>query len=111
MEIEGVTFPEAVEILARPLDIDLSAWLRDDESEGERRAFHRANEVAMNLWRDAFWDPKLGRQAPWSTSGTGFQRQGAAGFRRGLGPGRVGLAGRRPGKGGRGSRTWPGRRI
>ena len=63
MEIEGVTFPEAVEILARPLDIDLSAWLRDDESEGERRAFHRANEVAMSLWRDAFWDPKLGRNA------------------------------------------------
>jgi DNA primase len=63
MEIEGVTFPEAVEILARPLDIDLSAWLRDDESEGERRAFHRANEVAMTLWRDAFWDPKLGRNA------------------------------------------------
>jgi len=63
MEIEGVTFPEAVEILARPLDIDLSAWLRDDDSEGERRAFHRANEVAMTLWRDSFWDPKLGRNA------------------------------------------------
>jgi len=63
MEIEGVTFPEAVEILARPLDIDLSTWLRDDDSEGERRAFHRANEVAMTLWRDAFWDPKLGRNA------------------------------------------------
>jgi DNA primase len=63
MEIEGVTFPEAVEILARPLDIDLSSWLKDDDSEGERRAFHRANEVAMTLWRDAFWDPKLGRQA------------------------------------------------
>jgi len=29
MEVEGVTFPEAVEILARPLDIDLSAWLRN----------------------------------------------------------------------------------
>jgi DNA primase len=63
MEVEGVTFPEAVEILARPLDIDLSAWLKDDESEGERRAFHRANEVAMNLWRDAFWDPRLGKNA------------------------------------------------
>jgi DNA primase len=63
MEIEGLNFPEAVEVLARPLDIDLSGWLKDDESEGERRAFHRANEVAMTLWRDAFWDPKLGRQA------------------------------------------------
>jgi DNA primase len=63
MEVEGLSFPEAVEVLARPLDIDLSSWLQDDEAEGERRAFHRANEVAMNLWRDAFWDPKLGRQA------------------------------------------------
>jgi DNA primase len=63
METEGVTFPEAVEILARPLDIDLSAWLKDDESEGERRAFHRANEAAMTLWKEAFWDDQLGRPA------------------------------------------------
>jgi|GEM_PF-755504 len=61
MEVEGITFPEAVEILARPLDIDLSSWLQDDESEGERRAFHRANEAAMGVWRDAFWDPRIGR--------------------------------------------------
>ena len=73
MEIEGVTFPEAVEILARPLDIDLSAWLKDDESEGERRAFHRANEVAMSLWRDAFWDPKLGRNALTYLKDRGFR--------------------------------------
>jgi len=63
METEGVSFPEAVEILARPLDIDLSAWLKDDDSEGERRAFHRANEAAMTLWREAFWDDKMGRKA------------------------------------------------
>jgi DNA primase len=63
MEVEGVTFPEAVEILARPLDIDLSAWLREDESEGERRAYHRANEAAMTIWREAFWDDRFGRQA------------------------------------------------
>ncbi len=63
METEGVTFPEAVEILARPLDIDLSAWLREDESEGERRSFHRANEAAMTVWRDAFWDDQIGSRA------------------------------------------------
>ncbi len=63
MEAEGVTFPEAVEILARPLDIDLSSALKEDESEGERRSFHRANETAMNLWRDALWEPKLGGAA------------------------------------------------
>ncbi len=63
MEAEGLSFPEAVELLARPLDIDLSDWLKEDESEGERRAFHRANEAAMTLWRDALWDDRLGRTA------------------------------------------------
>ncbi|MBK9473754.1 MAG: DNA primase [bacterium] len=63
MEVEGVTFPEAVEILARPLDIDLSSALREDESEGERRSFHRANETAMKLWQEALWEPKLGGPA------------------------------------------------
>lgn len=55
METEQLSFPEAVETLARPLDIDLSEWLREDEGEGERRAFHRANEAAMTVWRDTFW--------------------------------------------------------
>ncbi len=63
MEVEGVTFPEAVEILARPLDIDLSDWLKDDESEGERRAFHRANAAAVNIWKKALWEEAAGRQA------------------------------------------------
>jgi DNA primase len=87
MEIEGVTFPEAVEILARPLDIDLSAWLRDDESEGERRAFHRANEVAMTLWRDAFWDPQLGRQALEYLKNRGFKDKVLRDFDVGWAPG------------------------
>lgn len=72
MEVEGVTFPEAVEILARPLDIDLSSALREDDSEGERRAFHRANESAMELWRDALWDERLGAQAAGYLTGRGF---------------------------------------
>jgi DNA primase len=86
MEVEGVTFPEAVEILARPLDIDLSAWLKDDESEGERRAFHRANEVAMNLWRDAFWDPKLGSQALTYLTDRGFREKALRDFDVGWAP-------------------------
>lgn len=63
METEGLSFPEAVEVLARPLDIDLSAWLRDDESEGERRAYCRATEAALGIWREAFWDDQLGKSA------------------------------------------------
>ena len=86
MEVEGVTFPEAVEILARPLDIDLSAWLRDDDSEGERRAFHRANEVAMTLWRDAFWDPKLGRNALTYLQDRGFKDKALRDFDVGWAP-------------------------
>ncbi len=97
METEGVTFPEAVEILARPLDIDLSAWLKDDESEGERRAYHRANEAATQLWRDAFWDDDMGRKGRsylldrgftekvmrefdvgWATGGSGWLESGLA---------------------------------
>ncbi len=86
MEVEGVTFPEAVEILARPLDIDLSAWLRDDDSEGERRAFHRANEVAMTLWRDAFWDPKLGCNALTYLQDRGFKDKALRDFDVGWAP-------------------------
>ncbi len=55
MKIEGIGFPEAIEALARPLDIDLSRFLREDESEGERQGFHRANEAAAGLFRDALW--------------------------------------------------------
>ncbi len=63
MEIEGLSFPEAVEVLARPLNIDLSSYLADEESEGERRSFHRANEAATQLWSEALMDPQHGAQA------------------------------------------------
>lgn len=75
MELEGLSFPEAVEILARPLDLDLSDWLKDDESEGERRAFHRANEAALGIWKDAFWDAESGRAARAYLTGRGFSEQ------------------------------------
>jgi DNA primase len=87
MEIEGVSFPEAVEILARPLDIDLSEWLKEDEGEGERRAFHRANEAAMTLWRDAFWDPKLGAPALGYLKDRGFSDKILRDFDVGWAPG------------------------
>ncbi len=87
METEGVTFPEAVEILARPLDIDLSSWLKDDESEGERRAFHRANEAAMNLWSGAFWDDQQGRKARSYLLERGFTEKAMRDFDVGWAPG------------------------
>jgi len=87
MEAEGVTFPEAVEILARPLDIDLSSALKEDESEGERRAFHRANETAMSLWRDALWDPKLGAAALAYLTDRGFGEKALRDYDVGWAPG------------------------
>ena len=90
MEVEGVTFPEAVEILARPLDIDLSSALKEDESEGERRAFHRANETAMALWRDALWDERLGAQAAAYLQERGFGEKVLRDYDVGWAPGQAG---------------------
>ncbi len=75
MQVEGISFPEAVEVLARPLDIDLSASLVNDEAEGERRSFHRANEAAMTLWRDALWNSADGQRGLAYLTGRGFSEK------------------------------------
>ena len=62
MAVEQITFPEALETLARSLDLDLSRFLREDENDGERRAFLRAHEVASRLWANALWDEREGRR-------------------------------------------------
>jgi len=90
MELEGLSFPEAVEILARPLNIDLSSYLADEETEGERRSFHRANEAATQLWVDALADPKLGRQALEYLTGRGFSEKILRDFHVGWAPGMPG---------------------
>jgi len=56
MKLQGLAFPEAIEVLARPLNIDLARYLTDnDESEGERQAHFRALETASDLWQEEFW--------------------------------------------------------
>ncbi len=87
MELEGLSFPEAVEILARPLNIDLSSYLADEETEGERRSFHRANEAATQLWVDALADPKLGKPALEYLTGRGFSEKILRDFHVGWAPG------------------------
>jgi DNA primase len=87
MEIEGLSFPEAVEILARPLDIDLSSYLADEEAEGERRSFHRANETAMGLWKEALWDTGPGKRAAEYLARRGFQEKVLRDFDVGWAPG------------------------
>lgn len=63
MAVEAIAFPEAVETLARNLDIDLARYLEAGADEGEKRAFFRANEAAAEAFREAFVDDKLGRVA------------------------------------------------
>jgi len=72
MKLQGLSFPEALEVLARPLNIDLARYLVDnDESEGERQAFFRAQEAAATLWTDALWGGQ-GAQARAYLSDRGF---------------------------------------
>jgi len=63
MGLENLTFPEAMETLARALDVDLAKFLQPGEDEGEKRAYLRANEAACEAFRAAWQDPKLGAQA------------------------------------------------
>lgn len=56
MKLQGLSFPESLEVLARPLNIDLARYLVDnDVAEGERQAFFRAQEAAAELWSEALW--------------------------------------------------------
>ena len=86
MKIEGISFPEALEALARPLDIDLSRYLQEDESEGERVAFHRANEVACELWQEALWASR-GEAARQYLEQRGFGEEILRSFAVGFAPG------------------------
>jgi len=86
MKIEGISFPEALETLARPLDIDLSRFLQEDESEGERVAFHRANEVAARIWQQALWDEKHGQRAQQYLRERGFGNEVLRRFEVGFAP-------------------------
>ncbi len=87
MEIEGLSFPEAIEVLARPLNIDLSSYLANEETEGERRSFHRANEAATQLWVEALADPNHGAQALQYLKDRGFSEKVLREFDVGWAPG------------------------
>jgi DNA primase len=63
MAVEAIAFPEAVETLARNLDIDLARFLEAGADEGDKRAFFRANEAAAAAFREAYQDDRLGRDA------------------------------------------------
>jgi len=94
MSVENLTFPEAMETLARALDIDLAKYLQAGEDEGEKRAFHRANEVACALFVEAWHDPRLGAAARDYLGGRGFLAEVLDRFDVGWAPGPDWLAGR-----------------
>ncbi|HOX25078.1 MAG TPA: DNA primase [Candidatus Krumholzibacteria bacterium] len=94
MAVENLTFPEAMETLARSLDIDLAKFLQAGEDEGEKRAFHRANEAACELFVEAWHDPRLGAAARDYLTGRGFLPEVLDRFDVGWAPGHDWLAAR-----------------
>jgi DNA primase len=87
MELENLTFPEAMETLARALDIDLAKFLQPGEDEGEKRAYHRANEAACEAFVAAFHDPRLGKAARDYLQARGFAAEVLDRFDVGWAPG------------------------
>ena len=87
MGLENLTFPEAMETLARVLDIDLAKFLQPGEDEGEKRAYHRANEAACEAFRAAWQDPRLGAQARDYLTDRGFLIEALDRFDVGWAPG------------------------
>jgi DNA primase len=87
MELEQLTFPEAMETLARSLDIDLARFLQPGEDEGEKRAYHRANEAACEAFVAAYQDERLGRAAREYLSDRGFAAEALDRFDVGWAPG------------------------
>jgi DNA primase len=86
MAVESITFPEALETLARALDLDLSRYLREDEDDGERRAFLRAHESATAVFSAALWDEARGRVAREYLEGRGFAAETLAAHDVGFAP-------------------------
>lgn len=72
MEIEGLGFPEAMETLARSLDIDLAKFLQPGEDEGEKRGYFRVMEAAADAYCAAWQDPRLGAAGREYLTGRGF---------------------------------------
>jgi len=87
MKLQGLAFPEAIEVLARPLNIDLARYLTEnDEGEGERQAYFRALEAATEIWEEDYWSD-AGAEARAYLEGRGFAeeivRRYQVGFARG----------------------------
>jgi len=72
MEVEGLGFPEAMETLARSLDIDLASFLQPGEDEGEKRGYFRVVAAAADAFCAAWQDPRLGAAAREYLTGRGF---------------------------------------
>lgn len=87
MAVENLTFPEAMETLARAIDLDLAKFLQPGEDEGEKRAHFRANETASDIFRNAWQDAHLGAKARDYLTGRGFHLEVLDRFDLGWAPG------------------------
>ncbi len=87
MALENLTFPEAMETLARALDLDLARYLQPGEDEGEKRAYFRATETACELFRNAWQDVRLGAPARDYLTARGFRLEVLDRFDVGWAPG------------------------
>jgi DNA primase len=86
MAIESITFLEALETLARGLDIDLARYLVEGDDDGERLSFVRAHETAARIYRAALWDEASGKQARRYLAERGFEPETLTRFDLGYAP-------------------------
>jgi len=90
MEVEQLTFPEAVERLAGPAGVTLryEGGGRDDRRERSRRdALFRANDLAADLYHRMLMDGREGEEARRYLATRGLTKETAERFRIGYAPG------------------------
>ena len=63
MEMEKVSFPEALRSLAKKAGISLPVYRRDDEKSRETEALYRANQFAAKFFRRCLTETQAGKHA------------------------------------------------
>lgn len=90
MEVEGLTFPEAVERLSREAGVTLryeGLGKEDRRAMSRRQALYRANEGAAELYRRMLLEGREGEEARRYLQSRGISKEAAEAFRIGFAPG------------------------
>lgn len=89
IEIEGISFPEAVRTLGRQYGVAVPEWKASDESRSRNEALFRANEFACRLYQRLLADTGRGEKARGYLLSRKIPPQAWTDFRLGFsGPGR-----------------------